>query len=93
MTAIKNRLKKMEIQIIKDDSEFCICNGKEPQVEFRQKETKYDAYATGKYVPYQESEIAAQSHRETENEKLIVENCQRCGKPINKRLIILNLVG
>jgi hypothetical protein len=90
---IQNRLKKMENQIIKEDSEFCICNGKEPQVEVRQKETKYDAYATGGYLPYQESEIAAQFDGETENEKPTVENCQRCGKPINKRLIILNLVG
>ncbi len=90
---ILNRLKKMENQITKDDSEFCICNGKEPKVEVRQKETKYDAYATGKYVPYQESETAAQFDRETGREKPTVENCQRCGKPINKRLIILNLVG
>jgi predicted ATP-binding protein involved in virulence len=90
---ISKRLKKMEIQIIKEDSEFCICNGKEPQVEVCQKEIKYDACATGKYVPYQESETAAQSHRETENEKPTPEDCQRCGKPINKRLIILNLVG
>jgi hypothetical protein len=83
----------MERQIIKEDFEFCICNGKEPQVELRQKETKYDAYATGRYLPYQESEIAAQFDHETENEKPTVENCQRCGKQINKRLIILNLVG
>ncbi len=83
----------MEIQIIKDDSEFCICNGKESQVEIRQKKIKYDAYATGKYVPYQNSAIAARSTQETENEKPTAENCQRCSKPINKRLIILNLVG
>jgi hypothetical protein len=89
---VKNRLKKMENQIIKEDSEFCLCNGKEPQVEIRQKETKYDAYATGSYVPYQNSEIAAQNTRETENETPTAENCQTCGKPIKKRLIILNLV-
>jgi hypothetical protein len=89
---IQNRLKKMENQIIKEDSEFCLCKGKEAQVEIRQKETKYDAYATGSYVPYQNSEIAAQFDRETENEKPTVENCQTCGKPIKKRLIILNLV-
>lgn len=88
---IQNRTKKLET--VTDDSGFCICNGKEPKVEFRQKKTKYDAYATGEYVPYQDSEIAAQSHRETENEKPIIENCQRCGKPINKHLITLNLVG
>jgi ssDNA-binding Zn-finger/Zn-ribbon topoisomerase 1 len=90
---ILNRLKKLQNRITKEDSEFCICNGKEAQVEFRQKEIKYDAYATGRYVPYQESEIAAQFDRETDKEKPTVENCQRCGKPINKRLIILNLVG
>jgi hypothetical protein len=88
---ISNRLKKLER--VTDDSEFCICNGKEPKVEFRQKKTKYDAYATGEYVRYQDSEIAAEFDRETENEKPTVENCQRCAKPINKRLIILNLVG
>jgi hypothetical protein len=88
---ILNRLKKLEK--VTDDSEFCLCNGEEAKVEFRQKKTKYDAYATGEYVPYQDSEIAAQSHRETENEKPTIENCQRCAKPINKRLIILNLVG
>jgi hypothetical protein len=90
---IQNRLKKMEIQIIKEDSEFCICNGKEPQVEVRQKEIKYDAYSTGRYLPYQQSEIAAQNTRETANETPTAENCQRCSKPISKRLIILNLVG
>ncbi len=89
---ISNRLKKMENQLVKEYSAFCICNGKEPQVEVRQKETKYDAYATGSYLPYQESEIAAQFDRETENEKPTVENCQTCGKPIKKRLIILNFV-
>ncbi len=90
---VKNRLKKIEIQIIKEDSEFCLCNGKEPQVEIRQKETKYDAYATGSSLPYQNSEIAAQFDRETENEKPTAENCQTCGKPIKKRLIILNFIG
>ena len=89
---ILKRLKKLESNG-NENSASCICNGKEPEVEFRQKETNYDAYATGKYVPYQESEIAAQFDRETENEKPTVENCRRCGKQINKRLIILNLVG
>ncbi len=83
----------MEHHLIKQDSEFCICNGKEPQVEFRIKKTQYDARATSKYVPYQESELAAQTAREFESEKPTAENCQRCGKPINKRLIILNGVG
>jgi transcription initiation factor IIE alpha subunit len=89
---ILKRLKKLESKG-NENSVFCICNGKEPKVEFLQKETEYDAYATGKYVPYQESEAAAQFDRQTENEKPTVENCQRCGKPVNKRLIILNLVG
>jgi hypothetical protein len=89
---ILKRLKKLETNG-NENSAFCICSGNEPQVEVRQKETKYDAYATGRYVPYQESEIAAQFDGETENEKPTVENCQTCGKPINKRLIILNIVG
>ncbi len=90
---IKNRLKKMESQIIKEDSEFCICNGKEPKVEIRLKETKYDAYATGEYVRYQDSPQSAQNDRELESEKPTPENCQKCGKPINKRLVVLLGVG
>jgi hypothetical protein len=89
---ILNRLRKLQNQIIKEDSEFCFCKGKEPQVEIRQKETKYDAYETGSYLPYQHSKIGAQFEREIENEKPTAENCQTCGKPINKRLIILNFV-
>ncbi len=89
---LKTRIKKLEAEII-DISAFCLCNGKEPQVEIRRKTADYDAYATGVYVPYQDSETAEAFDRVTENEKPTLENCLKCGKPVNKRLIILNLVG
>ena len=89
---IQSRLKRLAANLI-NDSGFCDCNGQEQQIEMRQTHTKYDAYATGEYVRYQDSAEAALSDRETENEKPTAENCQRCGKPINKRLIILNFIG
>ena len=90
---IRSRMKRLQNQIIGDDSDYCLCDGKQPKIEIRQAKTLYDAYTTGEYVRYQDSAEAAQSDRETENEKPTVENCQRCGKPINKRLIILNFIG
>jgi hypothetical protein len=90
---LRSRLKKLENEVIGDDSDYCLCDGKQPKIEIRQAKTPYDAYATGEYVRYQDSAEAAQSDRETENEKPTAENCQRCGKPINKRLIILNFIG
>ena len=89
---LRNRLKKLESEII-GDSTVCVCNGQEQQIEMRHIHTPYDAYSTGKYVPYQDSEIAKELDRELETETLTIENCQRCGKPINKHVIILNLVG
>jgi len=89
---IQNRLKRLAANLI-NDSSFCDCNGQEQQIEMRQIHTKYDAYATGEYVPYQDSDTAKEIDRESENETLTFENCERCGKPINKRVIILNGVG
>lgn len=89
---IQSRLKRLAANLIKD-SGFCDCNGQEQQIEMRQIHTKYDAYATGEYVPYQDSDTAKEFDRESENETLTFENCERCGRAINKRVIILNLVG
>ncbi|MGI8468973.1 MAG: hypothetical protein ACR2N3_11045 [Pyrinomonadaceae bacterium] len=90
--SILNRLKRLAANLI-NDSGFCDCNGQEQQIEIRQIPIKYDAYATGKYVPYQDSDTAKEIDRESETETLTFENCERCGNAINKRVIILSLVG
>ncbi len=89
---IQSRLKRLAANLI-NDSGFCVCNGQEQQIEMQQINTKYDAYATGEYVRYQDSDTAKENDRESENETLTFENCERCGKPKNKRVIILNGVG
>jgi hypothetical protein len=88
---ILNRLRKLESGVI-GDSEFCACNGTEQKVEFQKRVVEYDAYETGKYVAYQHSETAKQLGLESEAEPPTVENCLTCGKPINKRVIILELI-
>ena len=88
---ILNRLKKLETEII-GDSEFCACNGTEQQVDFQLRTIEYDAYETGVYVPYQNSETAKRLALELEAEPPTIENCQTCGKPINKRVIILSRI-
>ncbi|MBA4121488.1 MAG: hypothetical protein H0X72_03355 [Acidobacteria bacterium] len=88
---ILNRLKKLESEVI-GDSTFCDCNGTEQKVEFQKRTVEYDAYATGVYVAYQNSETAKKLGLETPNEPPTVENCPACGKPINKRVIILELI-
>ncbi len=88
---ILNRLKKLESEVI-GDSEFCACNGLEQQFEIQKRTVEYDAYATGFYVPYQNSETAKQLRLESETETPTIENCPTCRKPVNKRLIILEYV-
>jgi len=90
---IKNRLKRLTASFTNESSAFCDCNENQQQIEMRRIKTKYDAYATGRYVPYQDSETAKEFDRQTESETTAIENCKGCGKPINKRVIILNLVG
>ncbi len=88
---ILNRLKKLESEVI-GDSDFCACKGLKQQFEIQNRTIEYDAYATGKYVPYQDSETAKQLGLEAEAEPPTVENCQTCRKPINKRVIILEYI-
>ena len=90
--SIKSRLNELQSQIIGNDSEFCACNGTEQQVDFQLRTIEYDAYATGKYVAYQDSETAKRLALELEAEPPTIENCQTCGKPINKRVIILSRI-
>ncbi len=87
---IKNRLKKLESEII-GDSHFCRCNGDQPQFELIQEPIFYDAYETGKYIPYQDRLNQDKSDTARKEEK--PENCMQCKKPVNKRIIILHLVG
>jgi hypothetical protein len=87
---ILNRLKKLETEIV-GDSEFCACNGTE-QFEIQKRTIEYNPYETGKYQAYQNSETAKERALESEAEPPTVENCQTCRKPINKRLIILELI-
>ncbi len=68
---IRNRLKRLENDVI-DDSQFCRCQGDEEKTEIRLKKTEYDCYSSGKYVRWQDSEIAKECERETENEKLTI---------------------
>jgi hypothetical protein len=86
---ILSRLRKLETEII-GDSEFCACNGLEQKFEIQKRTIEYDAYASGFYVPYQDSETAKKL--ESEAEPPTVEDCQTCRKPINKRVIILELI-
>ncbi len=88
---ILNRLKKLETEVI-GDSEFCACNGTEQKFEIQKRTVEYNAYATGKYQAYQNSATAKERALESEAEPPIVENCQTCRKPINKRVIILELI-
>ncbi len=88
---ILNRLRKLETEII-GDSEFCACNGTEQKFEIQKRTVEYDAYSTGKYQAYQNSETAKELGLESEAEPPTVENCPACGKPINKRVIILELI-
>jgi hypothetical protein len=90
--SIKSRLNELQSQIIGNASEFCACNGLEQQVEFQQRTIEYNAYETGEYVPYQNSKTAKELGLESDAEPPTIENCQRCGKPINKRVIILELI-
>jgi hypothetical protein len=89
---IKNRLDKLETEIIGNDSEFCACNGLEQQVDFQLRTIEYDAYSTGEYVAYQHSETSKRIGLESEAEPPTIENCQTCGKPINQRVIVIELV-
>jgi hypothetical protein len=88
---ILNRLKKLESEVI-GDSEFCACNGTEQKIEMQTRTVEYNAYATGKYQAYQNSETAKERALEQEAETPTIENCLTCGKPINKRVIILELI-
>ncbi len=90
---LKTRLKKLEDVLIEVSTENCLCNGTEPKIEFRKISVDYDTYSTGKYVPYQDSETAKEMKEWTKDEQPTPENCPVCGKPVNKRLIILSLVG
>jgi hypothetical protein len=90
--SILNRLNKLQNQITGNDSEFCACNGSEQKFEIQKRTVEYDAYSTGEYQPYQDSETAKERGLESEAEPPTVENCQTCGKPINKRVIILELI-
>ena len=89
--SIENRLNKLESEVI-GDSEFCACNGTEQKIEMQMRNVEYNAYATGKYVAYQDSETAKQLGLESETETPTIENCPTCRKTINKRLIILELI-
>jgi hypothetical protein len=88
---ILNRLKKLETEIV-GDSEFCACNGTEQKFEIQTRTVEYNAYATGKYQAYQNSETAKERELEQEAEPPTVENCPACRKPINKRVIILEYI-
>ncbi len=88
---ILSRLKKLEIEVI-GDSRVCVCNGLERQFEIQKRVVEYDAYATGKYVAYQHSETARELGLESEAKPPTTENCQRCGKPVNKCVFILELL-
>jgi hypothetical protein len=89
---ILSRLKKLQNQITGNDSEFCACNGTAQKFEIQKRTVEYDAYSTGEYVPYQNSETAEKLGLESETETPTIENCPTCCKPINKRLIILELI-
>jgi hypothetical protein len=86
---IKSRLKKLENEVI-DNSQFCRCNGYKPQTEIREEKVFYDAYETGVYIPYQNRPNQDESNK---LDKEVLEICLRCKKPINKRVIILQIVG
>jgi hypothetical protein len=64
----------------------------EQKFEIQKRTINYDAYETGVYVPYQNSETAKKLGLETPTEPPTIENCPTCGKPINKRVIILELI-
>jgi hypothetical protein len=87
---IETRLQKLEMQ--SGDSEFCACSGPEQKIEIQKRTIEYDAYQSGRYMPYQDSETAKQRRLESEAETPTIENCQTCCKPINKRLIILEYI-
>jgi len=87
---ILRRLKKLESEVI-DAKQTCRCNGDEPQIEIREEKVFYDAYETGVYIPYQNRPNQDESNGT--NKKEVLEICLRCKKPINKRVIILQLVG
>ncbi len=88
---ILNRLKKLESEVT-GDSEFCACNGTEQKFEIQKRTIEYDAYQSGSYVAYQDSETAKELGLESEAETPTIENCQTCCKPINKRVIILEYI-
>jgi hypothetical protein len=88
---IENRLKKLETEII-GDSEFCACNGLEQQFEFQKRTIEYNPYETGIYVPYQDSKTPTELGLESKAKPPTTEKCPSCGKPINKRVIILEIV-
>ncbi len=86
---ILRRLKKLELEII-DDTKVCRCNGDKPRIEIRQEKVFYNAYETGKYIPYQNRPNQDKSETAKKEE---TEICRQCKKPVNKRIIILQLVG
>jgi hypothetical protein len=88
---LRNRLKKLETEIV-GDSEICACNGTEQKFEIQKRTINYDAYETGEYVPYQDSKKARELALESEAEPPTIENCQTCCKTINKRVIILEYI-
>ncbi len=78
---IKDRLKRMESEII-SNSDFCACNGEGEQFVLIKKEPiLYDPYATGEYLPYSSE---SDNLKETP-----VEICSECKKAINKRVVYL----
>ena len=90
---IKNRLAKIE-DSLNVNSEVCFCNGEGLKTEVRHEREPYDAYSTGEYVPYQNSEQARQRALQDEAEKSeLVERCNDCKKPVNKQIITVCFVG
>lgn len=75
----------MESKLI-NNSTFCICSGsKKEQVKMLIKEPiLYNPYETGAYKPYS-SEV-------DQAEETTLEDCMKCGKQVNKRIIYLQLI-
>ena len=87
---ILRRLKKLELEII-DDSPTCRCNGDQPQIETRIENVFYDTYETGVYIPYQDRPNQDKPSRAAIEEP--AEICLKCKKPVNKRIITIQLIG
>jgi hypothetical protein len=83
-----NRLKKIEMRLNIGGSEFCRCCGK--RYEMRFEKLYYDAYSTGVYVPYQNSEqCRADEQREREETPEACDICASCNKPIETETLII----